>query len=119
MPPLVSTDPYFYNGIAQALTNALDGSVDTNGGIQHHFVTNTTQRAQLVAFLKSIDSTTVPVTSNGSPLPTATATATGTATATKTATPTATVSATATASATATPTVTPTPVTEKLVISPK
>src|SRR5205814_10043518 len=52
------TAPYFYNGLAQTLNEVLDGSKDGNGGTQHHFVANATQRAQLIAFLRSIDSTT-------------------------------------------------------------
>jgi hypothetical protein len=33
----------------------LDGSQDGFGGTRHHFVTDPAQRAQLVAFLRSID----------------------------------------------------------------
>jgi YVTN family beta-propeller protein len=61
IPSLLSvheTAPYFYSGLAQTLDNVLDGSQDGNGGTQHHFVANVTQRAQLVQFLRSIDSTT-------------------------------------------------------------
>ena len=50
--------PYFYNGLAQTLDEMLNGSRDGNGGTQHHFVANATQRAQLIAFLRSIDQTT-------------------------------------------------------------
>lgn len=52
------TAPYFYNGLAQSLSEVLDGSRDGNGGVRHHFVVNATQRAQLVQFLRSIDGTT-------------------------------------------------------------
>jgi YVTN family beta-propeller protein len=52
------TAPYYYNGLAQTLDEVLDGSKDGNGGTQHHFVANVTQRDQLKAFLRSIDSTT-------------------------------------------------------------
>jgi hypothetical protein len=61
IPSLLSvheTRPYFYSGLAQTLTNVLDGSVDGNGGTQVHFVANAVQRAQLVQFLLSIDQTT-------------------------------------------------------------
>ena len=63
IPSLLSvheTAPYFYSGLAQTLTAVLDGSQDGNGGTRHHFVTNAIQRAQLVAFLRSIDATTAP-----------------------------------------------------------
>jgi YVTN family beta-propeller protein len=50
--------PYFYNGLAQTLGEVLNGSQDANGGTAHHFVTDATQRAHLVAFLRSIDQTT-------------------------------------------------------------
>src|SRR5262249_7300996 len=52
------TAPYFYSGLAQTLDQVLDGSQDGNGGTRHHFVFNPVQRAQLIAFLRSIDSTT-------------------------------------------------------------
>src|SRR5262249_30453696 len=58
IPSLLSvheTAPYFYSGLAQTLSQVLDGSQDGNGGTQHHFVSNATQRAELVAFLRSID----------------------------------------------------------------
>jgi len=58
MPSLLSiaeTAPYFYSGLAQTLTNVLDGSQDGNGGTQFHFISNTTERAQLVAYLQSIE----------------------------------------------------------------
>lgn len=61
IPSLLSvhaTAPYFYNGIAQTLDEVLNGSRDGNGGTQHHFVANAAQRAQLIAFLRSIDQTT-------------------------------------------------------------
>jgi YVTN family beta-propeller protein len=61
IPSLLSvseTAPYFYSGLAQTLDEVLDGSKDGNGGVQHHFVANATQRAQLIQFLKSIDETT-------------------------------------------------------------
>src|SRR4029077_10473669 len=61
IPSLLSvheTAPYFYSGLAPTLNQVLDGSQDGNGGTQHHFVANATQRAQLVQFLRSIDQTT-------------------------------------------------------------
>ena len=61
IPSLLSvheTAPYFYSGLAQTLGNVLDGSQDTNGGTRHHFVTDPTNRANLVQFLRSIDDTT-------------------------------------------------------------
>ncbi len=61
IPSLLSvheTAPYFYSGLAQTLDEVLNGSRDGNGGTQHHFVANATQRAQLIAFLRSIDGTT-------------------------------------------------------------
>jgi hypothetical protein len=61
IPSLLSvseTAPYFYSGLAQTLDQVLDGSIDTNGGVQHHSVANTIQRGQLIKFLKSIDDTT-------------------------------------------------------------
>jgi YVTN family beta-propeller protein len=130
IPSLLSvheTAPYFYNGLATTLSNVLDGTVDTNGGTQQHFVSNATNRNNLLAFLRSIDSTTVPVGPNGSPLPTATATAaptatqaaTATVTATATSAPTPTATSTKTATATPTATPTPTPVAVTLKVAPK
>jgi YVTN family beta-propeller protein len=61
IPSLLSvheTAPYFYSGLAQTLDEVVNGSRDGNGGTQHHFVANVTQRAQLIAFLRSIDGTT-------------------------------------------------------------
>jgi len=61
IPSLLSvheTAPYFYSGLAQTLEEVLNGSQDTNGGVQHHFVTDAGQRAALIAFLRSIDQTT-------------------------------------------------------------
>jgi DNA-binding beta-propeller fold protein YncE len=61
IPSLLSvheTAPYFYSGLAQTLEQVLDGSQDGNGGTRHHFVTDATNRAKLVAFLRSIDQTT-------------------------------------------------------------
>jgi hypothetical protein len=61
IPSLLSvheTAPYFYSGLAPTLNEVPNGSVDTNGGTRHHFVTDPTQRAQLIQFLRSIDSTT-------------------------------------------------------------
>ncbi|MBI4717146.1 MAG: hypothetical protein HY763_05020 [Planctomycetes bacterium] len=52
------TAPYFYSGLAQTLNEVLDGSQDGFGGTRQHFVANAAQRAQLVAFLRSIDETT-------------------------------------------------------------
>jgi len=61
IPSLLSvheTAPYFYSGLATTLAQVLDGSQDNNGGVRHHFVTDATQRAQLIQFLRSIDQTT-------------------------------------------------------------
>ena len=61
IPSLLSvheTAPYFYSGLAQTLEEVLNGTLDVNGGTQHHFIANATQRAQLIAFLRSIDDTT-------------------------------------------------------------
>ena len=58
IPSLLSvheTAPYFYNGLAQTLGEVLNGSRDGNGGTRHHFVTNASDRANLIAFLRSID----------------------------------------------------------------
>ena len=52
------TAPSFYSGLAQTLAQVLDGSQDNNGGVRHHFVLNASDRADLVAFLRSIDDTT-------------------------------------------------------------
>src|SRR5206468_6118251 len=63
IPSLLSvheTAPYFYSGLAQTLAEVLDGSQDGNGGTRHHFVTDATQRGQLVTFLRSIDSDAFP-----------------------------------------------------------
>jgi hypothetical protein len=55
------TAPYFYNGLAQTLDQVLDGSQDNSGtGVRHHFVTDGANRADLVAFLRSIDQKTRP-----------------------------------------------------------
>ncbi len=62
IPSLLSvheTAPYFYSGLAQTLEEVLNGSQDGNGsGVRHHFVLNATDRANLIAFLRSIDQTT-------------------------------------------------------------
>jgi len=61
IPSLLSvheTTPYFYSGLAQSLEEVLNGSQDANGGVRHHFVTNVSDRAALIAFLRSIDQTT-------------------------------------------------------------
>jgi len=61
IPSLLSvheTAPYFYSGLAKTLEEVLNGSQDGNGGVRHHFVTSAAQRAQLIAFLRSIDQTT-------------------------------------------------------------
>jgi YVTN family beta-propeller protein len=61
IPSLLSvheTAPYFYNGLAQTLAEVLDGTHDTNGGVRHHFVADPFRRADLIAFLRSIDQTT-------------------------------------------------------------
>jgi YVTN family beta-propeller protein len=61
IPSLLSvheTAPYFYNGLAQTLEEALDGSQDGNGGVRHHFVSDPQARADLIMFLKSIDEQT-------------------------------------------------------------
>lgn len=52
------TAPYFYNGLAQTLEQVLDGSIDNNGGTRHHFISNAAARAQLIAFLLSIEDAT-------------------------------------------------------------
>jgi hypothetical protein len=52
------TAPYFYSGLAQTLTEVLDGSQDNNPGTRHHFVSNPADRDNLVQFLRSIDQTT-------------------------------------------------------------
>jgi hypothetical protein len=61
IPSLLSvneTAPYFYSGLAQTIEEVLNGSQDANGGTRHHFVTNATDRAKLIAYLRSIDETT-------------------------------------------------------------
>ena len=61
IPSLLSaseTAPYFYSGLAQTLGQVLDGSQDGNGGVRHHFVSDAALRAQLIAFLRSIDEST-------------------------------------------------------------
>jgi mono/diheme cytochrome c family protein len=58
IPSLLSvheTAPYFYNGLAQTLDAVLNGSQDGNGGTRHHFVSNASDRADLIAFLRAID----------------------------------------------------------------
>jgi hypothetical protein len=60
IPSLLSvheTAPYFYSGLAQTLEEVLNGSQDGNGGVRHHFVPNAAQRANLIAFLRSIENT--------------------------------------------------------------
>jgi hypothetical protein len=63
IPSLLSvheTAPYFYSGLAQTLEEVLDGTQDgIVGGTRHHFVTAVADRAALIAFLRSIDETTV------------------------------------------------------------
>ncbi len=61
IPSLLSvyeTAPYFYSGLAQTLEEVLNGSQDTLGGVQHHFVQDPKHREELLAFLRSIDDTT-------------------------------------------------------------
>ncbi len=61
IPSLLSvheTAPYYYSGLAQTLQDVLNGSQDSFGGTRHHFVTNADQRADLIAFLRSIDQIT-------------------------------------------------------------
>lgn len=56
-----STAPYFHNGTAQTLDDVLNGSFDGsgNGALRTvHRVTDPNVRAQLIAFLRSIDGTT-------------------------------------------------------------
>ena len=53
------TAPYFYSGLAQRLEDALNGTIDINGGTQHHFIANVAQRANLIQFLRSIDQTPI------------------------------------------------------------
>jgi hypothetical protein len=58
---VAATAPYFHNGAATTLDQVLDGSVDGNGtGLLRsvHHVTDAAQRAQLIAFLRSLDETT-------------------------------------------------------------
>jgi DNA-binding beta-propeller fold protein YncE len=57
---LHETAPYFYSGLATSLEQVLDGSQDGNGGVRHHFVADAGQRANLIAFLRSIDDRTKP-----------------------------------------------------------
>ncbi len=75
IPSLLSlheTGPYYYNGLAQTLDQVLDGSQDGNGGTRHHFVTNATDRTNLVQYLKSIDRTCGTLTFAPNTLPTGT-----------------------------------------------
>jgi YVTN family beta-propeller protein len=61
VPSLLSvheTAPYFYNGLAQTLDDVLIGSQDGFGGVRQHFVSSASDRARLIAFLRSIDETT-------------------------------------------------------------
>jgi hypothetical protein len=59
-----STAPYFHSGTAPTLEHVLNGSADSFGGTRHHFVPSAAQRADLIAFLRSIDDTTPPITLN-------------------------------------------------------
>jgi len=64
IPSLLSvheTAPYYYNGLAQTLEEVLNGSQDGNGGVRHHFVTNSAQRADLISYLRSIGPETTAV----------------------------------------------------------
>ena len=54
------TAPYFYSGLAQTLEDVLNGSVDGNGGVRHHFVVDSQQRANLIRYLNSIEPTNDP-----------------------------------------------------------
>jgi hypothetical protein len=61
VPSLLSvheTAPYFYSGLAQSLEEVLNGTIDTNGGVQHHFVQDPDRRQDLITFLRSIDQRT-------------------------------------------------------------
>ncbi len=61
IPSLLSvheTAPYYYNGLAQTLDQVLDGSQDGNGGNRQHFVSDPQKRADLIRFLRSIDTAT-------------------------------------------------------------
>lgn len=62
IPSLLSvheTAPYFYSGLAQTLEEVLDGSQDGNSGFSRpHFISNPSDRAALIQFLRSIDNTT-------------------------------------------------------------
>jgi YVTN family beta-propeller protein len=49
------TAPYFYSGLAQTLEEVLNGSQDGNGGVRHHFVVSSQQRANLIRYLNSIE----------------------------------------------------------------
>jgi hypothetical protein len=56
-----STPPYFHNGMAETLEQVLDGSFDGAGSStlsSVHNVTDSTDRANLIEFLRSIDETT-------------------------------------------------------------
>ena len=53
--------PYFYSGLASTLEEVLNGSQDNFGGTRHHFVANPANRQDLIAFLRSIDDTTLTV----------------------------------------------------------
>jgi YVTN family beta-propeller protein len=89
IPSLLSaheTAPYFYSGLAQTLEEVLNGAHDDHGGTRHHFVQNASDRARLIAFLRSIDETVPAPGEEPTPSPTATTTVAATATPTRTAT---------------------------------
>jgi hypothetical protein len=72
VPSLLSvheTAPYFHSGSAATLEDVLSGAHDSSGGTRHHFVTNPAQRADLIAFLRSIDETTPVFPSSALPPP--------------------------------------------------
>lgn len=61
IPSLLSvheTAPYFHSGLARTLEEVLNGSQEKTVGVASHFVTDASKRADLIAFLRSIDGTT-------------------------------------------------------------
>jgi hypothetical protein len=58
---LSETAPYLHDGSAPGLMEVLNGTHDTSGAPQVHFVVDPVARAALVEFLRSIDETTTPI----------------------------------------------------------
>ncbi len=56
-----ATAPYFHSGRARTLEEVLDGTADGTGGSRQHLVASAADRADLAAFLRSIDDTTPPI----------------------------------------------------------